>query len=70
MPDDTTDVQDRHDRISKLINTGVEIAGGAIGGALGFLAGGPVGVAAAALRHIGEEVSKRGSKCESEAFWQ
>ncbi len=68
MPDNTNDVQDQHDRIRKLINTGAEIAGGAIGGALGFLAGGPVGAvvlgasgaaAAAALRHIGEEASER-----------
>jgi len=66
MPEN--DVQDEHHRIRKLINTGAEIAGGAVGGALGFLAGGPVGAAvlgaagaaaADALRHIGEETSKR-----------
>lgn len=54
--------------VQKLISTGAEIAGGAIGGALGFLAGGPGGAAvlgaagaaaAAALKHIGEEASER-----------
>ncbi len=29
--------------IRRLINSGLEIAGGAVGGTLGFLAGGPVG---------------------------
>lgn len=60
--------KEHSDGIQKLINGGVEIAGGAVGGALGFLAGGPVGAtvlgaggsaAAMALKHIGEEVSKR-----------
>lgn len=55
-------------RIRRLIDSGVEIAGGAIGGALGFLAGGPAGAAALgaggaaaamALRHIGQEASER-----------
>jgi hypothetical protein len=54
--------------VGKLINAGAEIAGGAIGGALGFFAGGPLGAAAlgaggaaiaTALRHIGAEASKR-----------
>lgn len=57
-----------HGGIRRLINTGAEIAGGAVGGALGFLAVGPVGAAllgaggaaaAAALKHIGEEASER-----------
>jgi hypothetical protein len=52
----------------KLIAGGAEIAGGAVGGALGFLAGGPLGAAvfgaggtaaAMALRHIGNEASER-----------
>ncbi|PIR60750.1 MAG: hypothetical protein COU67_00485 [Candidatus Pacebacteria bacterium CG10_big_fil_rev_8_21_14_0_10_44_54] len=52
----------------KLINAGVEIAGGAVGGALGFLAGGPLGAAALGaggtaisktLIHIGDELSER-----------
>ena len=56
------------DHLQKLINSGAEIAGGAIGGALGFLAGGPVGAAvlgaggaaaAMALKHIGQEASER-----------
>jgi hypothetical protein len=68
MPENSNNVQDEHNRIRKLITTGAEIAGGAVGGALGFLAGGPVGAAvlgaggaaaAAALRHIGEEASER-----------
>jgi hypothetical protein len=51
-----------------LIETGAEIAGGAIGGALGFLAGGPIGAAAfgaggaaaaVALNRVGAEVSER-----------
>lgn len=54
--------------LKKLINCGAEIAGGAIGGALGFLAGGPMGaavfgaggsLAAMALKHIGQEASER-----------
>lgn len=54
--------------ISELINSGVEIAGGAVGGALGFFAGGPVGAAALGaagaaaakiLKNIGQEVSER-----------
>jgi hypothetical protein len=56
------------DGFKKLINCGAEIAGGAIGGALGFLAGGPAGatalgaggsLAAMALKHIGQEASER-----------
>lgn len=51
-----------------LIESGAEIAGGAIGGALGFLAAGPAGAAvfgaggaaaAMALRHLGQEASER-----------
>jgi hypothetical protein len=54
--------------IRRLINTGAEIAGGAVGGALGFLAGGPGGAAllgaggvaaATALKKIGQEASER-----------
>ena len=54
--------------IRRLINAGAEVAGGAIGGALGFLAAGPAGAAAlgaagaaaaSALKHIGEEASER-----------
>jgi hypothetical protein len=52
----------------KLINASTEIAGGAIGGALGFFAAGLLGAAAlgaggaaiaAALKHVGEEASER-----------
>jgi hypothetical protein len=58
----------RNDGIRKLINGGADIAGGAVGAALGFFAGGPIGAAvlgaggaaaAIALRHIGEEVHDR-----------
>jgi hypothetical protein len=58
----------RVDRVRDLIEGGAEIAGGAVGGALGFLASGPIGAAvlgaggagaAVALRHIGSEVSER-----------
>lgn len=49
--------------VRRLIDAGAEVAGGAIGGALGFLAAGPLGAAgaaaAAALKHIGEEASER-----------
>jgi hypothetical protein len=54
--------------IRNLINLGGEIAGGAVGGALGFLAGGPEGaallgaggvVAAGALKYIGNEITER-----------
>jgi hypothetical protein len=55
-------------RIQELINGGAEIAGSAVGGALGFLAAGPVGAAlggaggaasANVLKQIGEEVFGR-----------
>lgn len=51
-----------------LISGSAEIAGGAVGGALGFLAGGPLGAAllgaggsaaAMILKHVGEEASER-----------
>lgn len=51
-----------------LITGGAEIAGGAIGGALGFLAAGPAGAAALgaggsiaglALSHVGEDIANR-----------
>ena len=54
--------------IRQLINHGTEIAGGAVGGGVGFLLGGPVGalvggasgpIAAIALRRIGQEISER-----------
>jgi len=45
MPENSDVKQDEHHWIRKLINTGAEIAGSAVGGALGFLAGGPVGAA-------------------------
>lgn len=54
--------------IRKLISGSVDIAGGAIGGALGFLAGGPVGAAllgaggtavSSILKRLGEETAER-----------
>lgn len=68
MADESSNGSERHSGIRRLINSGAEIAGGAVGGALGFLAAGPVGaaalgasgaVAALALKHIGEEASER-----------
>jgi hypothetical protein len=65
---DSSDDQKKFGRMRKLIAGGAEIAGGAVGGALGFLAAGPAGAAALgaggaaaafALTHIGEEVSER-----------
>lgn len=59
--------RDRHP-LRSLITGGAEIAGGAVGGALGFLAAGPAGaavlgaggtLAAMALSHIGEEIAGR-----------
>ena len=53
------------DLFLKLIDNGAEIAGGAVSGALGLLAGDPVGaatlgaggsVAAIMLKHVGQEV--------------
>ena len=58
----------KNDRIKTLLNGGAEIAGAAVGGALGFLAGGPISAAilgaggatvAKTLKHIGQEVSER-----------
>jgi len=54
--------------IQNLVKGGAEIAGSAVGAALGFLAAGPVGavalgaggaLAAMALKQIGQEVSER-----------
>ena len=62
------DNSDKDGKIKRLITSGAEIAGGALGGALGFLAAGPAGAAACgaggaaaaiALKHIGSEVSER-----------
>ena len=56
------------DHLQNMLEGGVEIAGGAIGGALGFLANGPAGaaaygaagsVAAVILKKVGQEVSRR-----------
>lgn len=55
-------------QLDKLINEGSELAGGAVGGALGFLAGDPIGaavlgaggvMASKALSHIGKDFSER-----------
>jgi len=45
MKEDGNDPEDKSGVVRNLINSGAEIAGGAIGGALGFLAGGPAGAA-------------------------
>lgn len=69
MPNVTGDDDARSDRLIRgLLDSGMDIAGGAMGGALGFLAGGPMDaallagggvVAAGVLRHVGTEVSER-----------
>lgn len=68
MPGFEKDEEESNQRIRTLIDGGVEIAGGAVGGALGFLAGGPLGAAllgaggtavARTLKNIGNEVSER-----------
>lgn len=68
MSNDKNHNTKQNDSIKKLISNGAEIAGGAVGGALGFLAGGPVGAAflgaggaaaAMALKQMGQEASER-----------
>ena len=68
MSKEATDQPRKQGKLHKLINTGAEIAGGAVGGALGFFAAGPLGATAlgaggaavaTALRKIGEEASER-----------
>lgn len=68
MTTEETPKADKPSGIRRLIDAGAEIAGGAIGGALGFLAAGPAGAAAggaggaaaaAVLKHLGAEVSER-----------
>lgn len=68
MLDTANSDEDKNVGVRRLINSGAEIAGGAVGGALGFLAGGPGGAAllgaggaaaASVLKHIGEEASER-----------
>lgn len=60
--------KDHSSSVKKLIESCVSITGGAVGGAIGFLVGGPFGAAAGgaagnaageALKHIGDEVSRR-----------
>ena len=59
---------EKNDRIQQLINYGAEIAGATIGGASGFLAGGPAvaglgaaggAVVAIVLRNVGQEILER-----------
>jgi hypothetical protein len=69
MPtEDTSDTDSNDGAIRKLLGAGAEIAGAAVGGALGFFASGPAGaavggaagaVASSVLRHIGDEISER-----------
>jgi hypothetical protein len=68
MAEKTNNKPDENKGIRWLINSGAEIAGSAVGGALGFLAAGPAGAAilgaggatvAIALKHIGQETSER-----------
>jgi hypothetical protein len=67
MPTDDSN-SENSGALRKLIGAGAEIAGAAIGGALGFLAAGPAGaaaggaagaVASSVLKHVGDEVSER-----------
>ena len=60
--------QNRNRAVRALVNSGTELAGGAVAGALGFLAAGPAGAAAFGaagitasrlLEHVGQEVSDR-----------
>jgi len=43
MAEEANDDEKKNQCIRNLIDGGAEIAGGAVGGALGFLAGGPLG---------------------------
>ncbi|MFN4865270.1 MAG: hypothetical protein ACK5GZ_02945 [Cyanobium sp.] len=63
-----TSEERRDELLRNMIDSGAEIAGGAVGGALGFLAGGPFGAAAlgaggaaaaVAIKRIGGEISER-----------
>jgi len=62
------DATERAQSVRSLVQSGAEIAGGAVGGALGFLAGGPGGAAAfgaagvataMALKYTGGEIADR-----------
>lgn len=68
MPESSVKNAEKNDGIQKLINKSTEIAGGAVGAALGLFVEGPAGavlggasgpIAATALRSIGQEVSER-----------
>lgn len=68
MSEQRNNETNKSDRIQALISGGTEMAGGAVGGTLGFLAAGPIGAAvlgaggaaaAKVLKHIGQEVSER-----------
>lgn len=68
MADDGKEKKGGEERVRTLITGGAELAGGAIGGALGFLAGGPIGAAGLgaggvaagkALMHVGDEIAER-----------
>jgi len=68
MPEDGNSGSAEDQRLRVIIDCGAEIAGGVVGGALGFLAEGPAGAAAfgaggiaaaLALRRMGHEVSER-----------
>ncbi|WP_152474025.1 hypothetical protein [Roseovarius sp. THAF9] len=63
-----TEVPNDDDKLNAMINSGGDIAGGAVGAAIGFLLGGPAGAAvggasgpaaAAAIRKIGHEATGR-----------
>src|SRR4051794_15930672 len=68
MTQEETDRPNEANSVRALISGGAEIAGGAVGSALGFLAAGPLGAAllgaggaavAMTFRHIGQEASER-----------
>ncbi|MGN8160393.1 hypothetical protein ACS8YF_17185 [Salinisphaera sp. SWV1] len=68
MATNDSETENRVSGFRRLVDAGAEISGGAIGSALGFIAGGPGGAAtggaggaaaAAALKYIGGEISER-----------
>lgn len=68
MSENVENIEDKNAEVRRLIEGGIEIAGGAIGGALGILSGDPIGAAvlgagasivAKTLQNVGKEISDR-----------
>jgi hypothetical protein len=57
-------MSDNKDKVESLISAGSDIAGAAVGGALGFIAGGPTAAAGAGMVGTGLAKNARGRQCE------